>query len=135
MMLEAKKPYNSTLNRGEPSLMSGTGRNSKRKPQYQIMEELSELIAKQNKKVLYEMTSVSESVEQMANLTRTNTITSERIHDRLESLILEQRATNILLSQLISIHSSVMGSDNNVRINNKAENIRLDVYDRVLRGQ
>lgn len=109
----------------------------KRKPSHQMMQEMSESMIKQNKTLIRELKGMSEGIEDMSNSSKINARTSERIHDRLDSLIVEQRTTNILLSQLVSMHSSVMMEDTLGRIDREkqAETIRMVAYDRVLRGE
>lgn len=109
----------------------------KRKPSHQMMQEMSESMIKQNKTLIRELKGMSKGIGDMSKFSKINTRTSERIHDRLDSLIVEQRTTNILLSQLVSMHSSVMMEDTLGRIDREkqAETIRMVAYDRVLRGE
>ena len=109
----------------------------KRKPSHQMMQEMSESMIKQNKTLIRELKGMSKGIGDMSNSSKINARTSERIHDRLDSLIVEQRTTNILLSQLVSMHSSVMMEDTLGRIDREkqAETIRMVAYDRVLRGE
>src|SRR5699024_8963903 len=88
----------------------------KRKPSHQMMQEMSESMIKQNKTLIRELKGMSKGIGDMSNSSKINARTSERIHDRLDSLIVEQRTTNILLSQLVSMHSSVMMEDTLGRI-------------------
>src|SRR5699024_9854122 len=92
---------------------------------------------KQNKTLIRELKGMSKGIGDMSNSSKINARTSERIHDRLDSLIVEQRTTNILLSQLVSMHSSDMMEDTLGRIDREkqAETIRMVAYDRVLRGE
>lgn len=122
------------LNKDLSPLGTGAG---KRKPSHQVMQELSESMLKQNRTLVREFQKVSSELESMSKSTKTNTMTSERIHDRLDSLIVEQRTTNILLSQLVSMHNSVMSEDPIERLDRKefAESTRLNAYNRVLRGE
>lgn len=105
-----------------------------RKPQHEIMAELSESMDKQQRMMTKEMTSMSKQMKEITRGSKSDSIMSERIHDRLESLILEQRTTNILLSRMVAIHESVLIDRDRVLTHSRAENIRMDTYNRVLHG-
>lgn len=128
-----KQPTVSALNREKTSL--GLGNRQKRKPTQQLMQEMSESMVKQNKVLIREIDSMSKAVDNMSKRSRSDSLMNERIHDRLESLILEQRTTNILLSQMVSMHKVVMGNESQAKINNTSESIRSEAYNRVLNGE
>lgn len=128
-----KQPTVSALNREKTSL--GLGNRQKRKPTQQLMQEMSESMVKQNKVLIREIDSMSKAVDNMSKRSRSDSLMNERIHDRLESLILEQRTTNILLSQMVSMHKVVMGNESQAKINNTSESIRSEAYHRVLNGE
>ncbi len=117
------------------NLLGGTRKVERRKPTHQVMQELSESLVKQNRELVSVMGSMSKSIERMAAESAKDSMTSERIHDRLESLTLEQRATNMLLAQLVAYHESVVVNNNQATLNNRAELIRTDTYGRVLSGE
>lgn len=104
-------------------------------PTQQLMQEMSETILIQNEMLVEELDVLVKTIHESGRTNDANLLMSERIHDRLESLSLEQRATNMLLSQLVAIHSAVMPDDQSQQINQDAENIRMNIYDRVLRAE
>ncbi|MCC2248951.1 hypothetical protein JUJ52_03130 [Virgibacillus sp. AGTR] len=53
--------------------------------------------------------------------------TLERIHDRLDAVMVESRVTNVLLSELVALHQTVI-TDNTDEVR---EAIRNDAYHRV----
>lgn len=55
----------------------------------------------------------------------------ERVHDRLEAIAVESRVTNMLLSELVAIHQSVITEDTD----QARESIREEVYHRVLNAE
>lgn len=55
----------------------------------------------------------------------------ERLHDRMDSLIVESRVTNMLLSELIALQRLVLPEDTD----ESREAIRNDVYNRILNGE
>lgn len=66
--------------------------------------------------------------------TNTANITLDRIYERFEVLIQEQRTTNVLLSQLTALHAQIAGIDIN-NLFDHAEGIREGAYGRVSRGE
>lgn len=121
------------LNR-TPTVLTPAG---KRKPSHQVMQEMSQAMVKQNKSLIRELKRMSKDINVSSKTSKQILMTGERIHDRLDSLIIEQRTTNILLAQLVSGHNSVMSDDTLERIDREknAETIRYLAYDRVLRGE
>lgn len=121
------------LNR-TPTVITSKG---KRKPSHQVMQEMSEAMVKQNKALIRELRRMSKDMDVTSKSSNQIAVTGERIHDRLDTLIVEQRTTNILLAQLVSGHNSVMSDDPLDRIDRdkQAETIRFRAYDRVLRGE
>lgn len=55
----------------------------------------------------------------------------ERIHDRLDAQIVETRVTNMLLSELIALHQSVITEETDAA----RDSIREDAYRRILSGE
>lgn len=55
----------------------------------------------------------------------------ERIHDRLDSVVVESRVTNMLLCQLVAIQESVISTN----VDNIAEAVRAEVYNAILNGE
>lgn len=55
----------------------------------------------------------------------------DRIHDRLDTLAIESRVTNLLLSEMVAIHQTVINNDTD----EKRENIRADAYNRILNAE
>lgn len=55
----------------------------------------------------------------------------ERIHDRLDTQIVETRVTNMLLSELIALHQSVITEETDAA----RDSIREDAYRRILNGE
>lgn len=55
----------------------------------------------------------------------------ERLYDRMDSLIVESRVTNMLLSELIALQRLVLPEDTD----ESREAIRNDVYNRILNGE
>lgn len=119
----------SPLNRG-----LGSKGPQKRKPQHEIMEELSESMSEQQKRMTREMSNISKNINNMAKHSKSDTITAGRIHDRLESLLYEQRATNMLLAKLVAINESVLIERDRDMLPLEAEKVRMDTYHRVYRG-
>lgn len=107
----------------------------RRKPTQQIMEDMAEGMILQNEALLGTIKSVQNDMKGISKYSRTDRVISEQIHDRLETLIIEQKTTNLLLSELVAIHSSIIPKDEKREVQSHAENVRLNAYDRVLRGQ
>lgn len=120
---------NQPLNRG-----LGAKSIPKRKPQHEMMAELSESMGEQQRMMTKELTSISKNINSMMNHSKSDTITAGRIHDRLESLLYEQRATNMLLARLVAINESVLIERDQAMLPSKAETIRMDTYHRVYQG-
>lgn len=55
----------------------------------------------------------------------------ERIHDRLDSLVTETRVSNMLMSELVALHQTVVTGDTD----DLREAIRQDVYQRIRNGE
>lgn len=121
---------------GSQPLGRGLGSNvpTRRKPQHEIMQELADGMDRQQRVLTKEIKDVSKNMKEISKLTRTDVVTAERIHDRLESLILEQRATNLLLAKMVAMNESVLLDSNKFTINKEAEQIRNEAYYRVLHG-
>lgn len=121
---------------GSQPLSRGLGSNvpTRRKPQHEIMQELADGMDRQQRVLTKEIKDVSKNMKEISKLTRTDVVTAERIHDRLESLILEQRTTNLLLAKMVAMNESVLLDSNKFTINKEAEQIRNEAYYRVLHG-
>ena len=56
---------------------------------------------------------------------------TQRLHDRMDALLVENRVTNLLLSEMVALQQSVIHDDTDgVR-----EAIRTDAYNKVLNGE
>lgn len=120
------------------SSLSGRDQSGKvtlsRKPQHEIMQEMTEDIAKHNRRTNKELNQISKHVTSLSKYTKANTITNERVHDRLESMLYEQRVTNILLAKLVTINETVLLDDVKAEVALQSEALRSETYNRVLNG-
>lgn len=109
----------------------------KSKPTHEIMSDLLETLPEQldlQKSVIYELKVLQElDVKSVDELGRLH-LTVERVHDRIDSLVVEQRATNMLLSQLLAVHSMIASVDAD-EVYRSADMMRSDVYQRIQNGE
>lgn len=102
--------------------------------QQQIMNDLPVYF-----KALYkQMAAVSQTMKEQIDLTRkqlsvaqTELQWTEQVHDRLDSLLVENRVTNLLLSELIAMQRVLIPEETDgIR-----EAIRSDAYGKILSGE
>lgn len=108
--------------------------SSKSKPTHVLMQDLMLSMPKQFKGFSHELNVLQELIATHIHETNQTTSTLERVHDRLESMLVEQRTTNILMTQLIALQESVLDV-NHTEILAKAEEHRSEAYARVSNGE
>ncbi|PAF27283.1 hypothetical protein CHH61_03920 [Shouchella clausii] len=69
----------------------------------------------------------STAIRKSSHASVAQTHTLERIHDRLDAFVVESRVTNMLLSELVAIHQTIVTEDTD----GLREAIRDDAYHRV----
>lgn len=115
-------------------LQSGTARSKPVKPTNVLVQEAVLALPRQFKGLSHQIEVLQELTATHIHGTTQENITLERVHDRLESILLEQRTTNILLSRLIAVHESMLDV-NEDEIHAKAESYRMNSYGRVYNGE
>lgn len=100
----------------------------------QAMYELPQYIRMLNKQVAV----LQNIVKEQLNVAKKQVTTeqwhaewTERLHDRMDSLIVESRVTNMLLSELIALQRLILPEDTD----ESREAIRNDAYSRILNGE
>lgn len=102
--------------------------------QQQIMNDLPVYF----KALCKQMATVSQTMKEQIDLTRkqlsvaqTELQWTEQVHDRLDSLLVENRVTNLLLSELIAMQRVLIPEETDgIR-----EAIRSDAYGKILSGE
>lgn len=63
--------------------------------------------------------------------TQHNTEWTQRLHDRMDALLVENRVTNLLLSEMVALQQTLIHDDTD----SAREAIRTDAYNKVLNGE
>lgn len=116
--------------------------NVKKAPSFaqtqKLIDGMPELFVGLNKQINTLQKAVREQSRVQANVAKKQIAVAqkehlllERIHDRLDSLLVEGQVTNVLLSELIAIQRSVI-TDN---VDGQRDAIRNEAYDQILSGK
>lgn len=102
--------------------------------QQQMISELPsamKVLQKQTNRTYQTVKDQLESLRKIATESSVQIGILERIHDRLDAQIVETRVTNMLLSELIALHQSVITEETDAA----RDSIREDAYRRILSGE
>lgn len=94
------------------------------------LPELFKTLGKQQRAVYH---AINEQTGVLKNQLSTNINERDwiaRLHDRVDTVAIEGRVTNVLLAELVSIHKSITTDTPQ-----DSEAIRADAYNRVLNGE
>lgn len=100
----------------------------------QVMNELPQCIRMLNKQMAVLQNIAKEQLsiaEKQATTEQRHVEWTERLYDRMDSLIVESRVTNMLLSELIALQRLILPEDTD----ESREAIRNDAYNRILNGE
>ena len=131
--IQIKQPKVTTKAPTADELM-GALRTVAKKPIKEMIEEVVLSLPKQNNNMISELRKITRELEILNARELKNNIAISRIHDRFESSLLEQRTTNILLAEMVALHSSVLNLDPNM-LAQQAEMHRMNAYNRSLNGE